>query len=404
MTIPNHRSAKLSQLDLSIVQSIPPGGNWKDVPTSIGAKRLETIRASYARGEGSRSTYYGRLRPEAPSYTINTYYSRPGNGCHIHYAFDRVITAREAARFQSFPDSFEFIGAQSHVSKQIGNAVPPLLAYHVARTLGPPGLFVDLFAGAGGLSLGFLLAGWTPLVANDSDAWALKTYSANVHDEVVLGDIRDPIVSASLIKAVRSRKSQMSGVPLIVIGGPPCQGFSTAGKRRTMDDERNHLFKEYRAIVDSIGADGFVFENVMGLLNMNGGKVFQEVCDVLSEDMNDLQANTLGSVNFGVPQRRRRVFVTAFREAKCPPPPTEFTEFPQGKERSASLAIAPGALEAIGDLPLVNPGEDASHKRLREVGSDFQRMCRGMISFEEYSRGLEGNCRGNPDLPLALPG
>src|SRR4051812_22748522 len=187
----NHYSAKLSELDMKIVRHVKPGGNWKDVPRSIDCARLETIRASFARGEGSRSTYYGRLRPDAPSYTINTYLSRPGNGCHIHYEQDRVMSQREAARFQSFPDAFAFTGSKAAINRQIGNAVAPLLAYQVARQQGEPGVFVDLFAGAGGLSLGFKLAGWTPLIANDVDRPSLDTYVGNIHDAVIHGDIRD---------------------------------------------------------------------------------------------------------------------------------------------------------------------------------------------------------------------
>jgi Alw26I/Eco31I/Esp3I family type II restriction m6 adenine DNA methyltransferase len=130
--IPNHFTPGLSELDLRMVKAVPPGGNWKDIPKSIPSERLAQIRESYANGEGSRSTYYGRLHPDAPSYTISTYFNRPGNGCHIHYDFEggqhRVISQREAARLQGFPDSFVFCGNRGSVNKQIGNAVPPLLA------------------------------------------------------------------------------------------------------------------------------------------------------------------------------------------------------------------------------------------------------------------------------------
>jgi Alw26I/Eco31I/Esp3I family type II restriction m6 adenine DNA methyltransferase len=81
--IPNHYSGNLSNLDKLIVNAVPPGGNWKNIPESVPSQRLKQIREGYAAGEGSRSTYYGRLSPNAPSYTINTYFSRPGNGCHI---------------------------------------------------------------------------------------------------------------------------------------------------------------------------------------------------------------------------------------------------------------------------------------------------------------------------------
>ena len=104
--IPNHKAAKLSELDMMIVNSVPPGGNWKNIPLDVPSKRIEQIRDSYAQGKGSRSTYYGRLLPDMPAYTINTYFNRPGNGCHIHYEQDRVLSQREAARLQSFPDDF----------------------------------------------------------------------------------------------------------------------------------------------------------------------------------------------------------------------------------------------------------------------------------------------------------
>src|SRR5437016_14242917 len=86
--IPNHYTAKLSKLDLDVARAVPPGGNWKNIPHEIPSKRLEQIRVSFAAGEGSRSTYYGRLHPDRPSYTINTYFNRPGNGCHLHYDYE----------------------------------------------------------------------------------------------------------------------------------------------------------------------------------------------------------------------------------------------------------------------------------------------------------------------------
>ena len=131
--INSHAAPSLSSLDVLVCESVPPGGNWKDIPESVPSKRLQTIRESFTRGEGSRSTYYGRLDPGKPSYTINTYFTRPGNGCHIHYDMSghqhRTISYREAARFQSFPDSFRFEGSKTSIATQIGNAVPPLLGF-----------------------------------------------------------------------------------------------------------------------------------------------------------------------------------------------------------------------------------------------------------------------------------
>src|SRR5918997_2364265 len=119
--IPNHYASTLSELDRTIARSVPPGGNWKDIPETVPSKRLQQIRISYAAGKGSRSTYYGRLRPGAPAYTINTYFARPGNGCHLHYDYTggqhRTLSQREAARLQSFPDRFIFHGSRGSVAK-----------------------------------------------------------------------------------------------------------------------------------------------------------------------------------------------------------------------------------------------------------------------------------------------
>src|SRR3989344_3949287 len=94
----NHVTYPLSENDLKMVVAIPEGGNWKHIPHHIPSKRLEQIR----------KTVYGRLSWNKPSYTITTYFNRPGNGTYIHPKDDRVISAREAARLQSFPDNYIF--------------------------------------------------------------------------------------------------------------------------------------------------------------------------------------------------------------------------------------------------------------------------------------------------------
>src|SRR3989339_681857 len=101
----NHVTYSLSSLDLKMVESIPQGGNWKNIPLHIPSKRLERIRTT-----GGRTTLYGRLKWDKPSYTISTYFNRPGNGSYIHPVENRVLSAREAARIQSFPDNYIFCG------------------------------------------------------------------------------------------------------------------------------------------------------------------------------------------------------------------------------------------------------------------------------------------------------
>lgn len=381
--IHNHYSANLSELDLMIAHAVPPGGNWKNIPQSVPSQRLKQIRESYAAGEGSRSTYYGRLLPDAPAYTINTYFSRPGNGCHLHYdsGQDRVLSQREAARLQSFPDSFVFQGNKSSINKQIGNAVPPLLAYQIASCYPKQGQFVDLFSGAGGLALGFLWAGWQPIVANDIEESFLKTYQANIDKTVIHGDIRDTTVFERLIESCKEQRN--SKLPLLVLGGPPCQGFSTAGNRRSMDDERNWLFRQYKNVLQEINPTAFVFENVTGLINMDGGRVFELVRNELLKEAKSLSVWKLKAEEYGIPQRRTRVILLGSSKPILPPP--SVTQLDAQATIFGRLPPAITVHNALSDLPPLASGEDGSTKDyLCEPLHPYQRFMRGLISVEEY--------------------
>ncbi|MFW3615534.1 Alw26I/Eco31I/Esp3I family type II restriction adenine-specific DNA-methyltransferase [Billgrantia antri] len=384
--IPNHYSARISELDLRMIQAVPVGGNWKNIPESIPSKRLEQIRESYKRGEGSRSTYYGRLRDDMPSYTISTYFNRPGNGCHIHPSQDRVLSQREAARLQSFPDNFQFVGPQGIVNKQIGNAVPPLLAFQIARQLGTPGVFIDLFSGAGGLGLGFSWAGWQPLLANDIEPKFLETYSLNVHDSVLLGSITDSAVQTSIIERAKDLRARHPEKPFWIIGGPPCQGFSTAGRKRTMEDERNQLFSDYCKVLEILRPDGFVFENVTGLLNMQKGKVFKMVKEAFESVMPNVQGWLLSAEEFAVPQRRKRVFLigTARPDREIVQPP-RLTSCAQNGELFSVNERAISVGEALADLPPIEPSQDGSSLAYATPPqTTYQAFMRGEIGPAEF--------------------
>lgn len=391
MTIPNHYAPNLSKLDMDIVRSVPPGGNWKNIPTSVPSQRLAQIRESFSRGEGSRSTYYGRLRSDAPAYTINTYFSRPGNGCHIHYAQDRTLSQREAARLQSFPDNFCFLGPKTRINQQIGNAVPPLLAYQIAKALSVKGMCIDMFSGAGGLSLGFLWAGWQLIAANDIDPVFLTTYKANIHDQVVLGDIRDPSVFSDLVRLCNEAKVRHPHLPLFVLGGPPCQGFSTAGNRRSMKDDRNWLFQSYKSFLEKVRPAGFVFENVTGLMNIEQGRVYELILRELTGTVGSVSAWKLNAEEHAIPQRRTRLILVGSRDTtpgfQRPPVLTQTT-------LNASLfSPAPPIVtvaDAISDLPSVEPGEDGSNKPYRSAPTTaYQNLMRAHITPAQYLQQLQ---------------
>lgn len=128
-TVRNHQMPYMSETDMKIIKAVPIGGNYMDVPDDIATKRIKNFKKT-----GGRTTTYGRMDPSKPAYTLNTHFSRPNVGCNIHYREDRLITIREGLRIQSFPDWFVVSSTSKRgVYKQVGNAVPPLLAQALAR-------------------------------------------------------------------------------------------------------------------------------------------------------------------------------------------------------------------------------------------------------------------------------
>ncbi len=157
---------------------------------------------------------------------------------------------------------------------------------------------VDLFCGAGGLSLGFTQEGFATVLANDIEACCVDTYAHNhpetPRDHIVQGDIR--LITDHLEELLRDKRVD------IVVGGPPCQGFSMANRQRLIDDPRNHLYKSYVDIVNRVQPKFFVMENVKGMLS---------VADQVKEDFRNIgyevECNILNSKDYGVPQNRERL-------------------------------------------------------------------------------------------------
>jgi DNA (cytosine-5)-methyltransferase 1 len=387
--VDSHVSGTLSELDKQVVAAVPPGGNWRDLPDDFPSQRVKQIREGAKNGGGSRSTYYGRLRWDRPAYTINTFITRPGNGCFIHPKADRLISAREAARLQSFPDSSSFSGPARARATQIGNAVPPLLAYHLARMV-PSGPVADLFCGAGGMSLGFELAGHEIVAAADHDRHAVAASKANASDPGMVEQL-DLADEAALLGLARKIKARAPDGLAALIGGPPCQGFSTAGPCR-IDDERNHLVRTFLAAVRLTKPEVVIMENVPALM-WRGGAFLDELTGALADLGYTPDLALLHAEAYGVPQLRRRLIVMATRtgEPKWPSPThaTRAPAFPQFQPQSSirRLPACPQVRHAISDLPLSAVTDPNELVALSEAKSDLQRWCRGMISIEELVPG-----------------
>lgn len=387
--IHNHYAAKLSELDMQVVESVPPGGNWRNLPASFPSKRVQQIRAG-SKG-GSRSTYYGRLRWNAPAYTISTYFNRPGNGCFIHPEADRLLTIREAARLQTFPDAYRFVGSVRAQCSQVGNAVPPLIAYALASVL-PSGNALDLFAGAGGLSLGFELAGFRSILAVDNDDAALRTYALNrapFHDATLRADLSTQTGMEAVVCEVRSR---LEGEDLkVLLGGPPCQGFSTAGKNRR-DDPRNRLVWNYFDLVRTLNPQIVLFENVPAVMWGSNRGVIGSLQSEFSRIGYFSSVAVLHAEAYGVPQLRRRLFLLAARDSTLLnwPVPTHAVVPPHiGKMQPGGIVAnrrpVQTVADAISDLPFTSVASPELATEYRAApSSDLQGWLRGDLELDGY--------------------
>ena len=357
-----------------MIRSIPAGGSWKDIPmeTVEKSKRLKRITQT-----GGRTTLYGRIDYNKPSYTITTYFNRPGNGTYVHPIHQRVLSVREAARFQAFRDDYYFFGNKTQHLKQVGNAVPTLLAYQIARKIKKKTgccKAIDLFCGAGGMTVGFKEAGIISLLSNDIEESACITLKINNPEIPVLcGDITQSNIKDIIETVAKKGKAD------IICGGPPCQGFSMAGFRSD-NDLRNQLFKEFVDIVKRVNPKVIVFENVEGLLSYQGGKTYREVHTLFSELGYNTEGRTLIATYYAVPQKRKRVIIICTRNDLSILPSDLFPEPITVTEEEQVTAR-----ETIFDLENVECSEKAKYTETPK--SDILKFFKGEISYEEFVSG-----------------
>lgn len=205
---------------------------------------------------------------------------------------------------------------------------------------------LDLFCGCGGLSHGFLDAGFEVLIGVDQDDAALKTYQLNHKNSIAYkGDLHEDETIEDIYKLIENKIED--GLDL-VIGGPPCQGFSLTGSR-DINDTRNTLYLAVVKSVNKFRPKAFLIENVPGIATLYKGKVKEQIINTF-EDMGyrvTVTEKPLLAADYGVPQMRKRMFFVGIREDIFEEKGYEF-EFPKPTHTSENYVTCK---DAIGDLP-----------------------------------------------------
>lgn len=220
--------------------------------------------------------------------------------------------------------------------------------------------YMDLFAGAGGMSLGFDNAGFKNLLAVEFNKDFAETYKKNFpRHNLIVDDIKN-VTEQQIYDIIKNEKVD------VIIGGPPCQGFSIAGNigRNFIDDDRNRLFKEFVRFVKIIKPRVFVLENVAAMERHNKGKTIKEIVSSFKEIGYDIKYKVLNAVNFGVPQERRRIFIVGTLGENN-------FEYPQEINKIVTVK------DAIDDLPKLENGETSeipNHTAMKHSAQMLEKM------------------------------
>lgn len=226
---------------------------------------------------------------------------------------------------------------------------------------------VDLFCGAGGLTEGFHQAGYACLYGLDINAPALETFTAN-HPGAIVDN--HPIEEVDA-KAVRSRLGLKRGELSVVVGGPPCQGFSINAPERFIDDPRNALFRHYVRFVDEFEPQAIVFENVPGMLSLAQGAIFKQIVREFEKRGYRVSARIMFAAHYGVPQERWRLIILGSRTGSSivHPYPTHYATGRANFAGGSTMTFRLGPLdecvlkakvtlaEALSGLPRLAMGE-----------------------------------------------
>ena len=248
-------------------------------------------------------------------------------------------------------DQFEIVGEANHGSDSEYDLFKPILngkelykKILIRRRIKDVKIkdfkILDLFSVAGGFSYGMEKnKHFKTVVALDFNKYALDTFKNNMPDsEIICGDITNDKIKEQAIKISKEKKVNM------IIGGPPCQGFSLKGKKLGLDDPRNYLFKEYLKIVEELKPEVFIIENVKALLSTSAGWFKNQIIEEVTKMGYFVECGVLTASDFGVPQARQRaIFICSKNKNISLPEPT----------CQKNITVK----DAIYDLAFLNSGE-----------------------------------------------
>jgi len=215
---------------------------------------------------------------------------------------------------------------------------------------------IEVFSGPGGMSLGATMAGIDVRIAVEKDAFAAETFAKNHKSTTVVVDD---------IKNINEFVFERNNEKVVLFGGPPCQGFSNSNqKTRSKDNPKNWLFEEFIRCAKLIKPDWVVIENVKGLVNMEKGYFLEKICKDLNSIGYTVNFKVLNAADFGVPQKRERIFIVGSLHGIA-------FDFPlPTHEKHISVS------EAIFDLPKLSNGDLVETLGYRNYSSDYSKEMR----------------------------
>ena len=219
---------------------------------------------------------------------------------------------------------------------------------------------LDLFCGAGGFSFGFEMnKHFKTLLAVDTDQDCLKTFTNNhANAQVISEDISSSLAKNKICSLAKKLKINM------IIGGPPCQGFSMKGKKLGKKDKRNFLFLDFLDIVKQIEPEIFIIENVRNLLSCEKGYFLRKILNICQKAGYKMSFGQLNASNFGIPQNRQRAIIIGSKKAKI--------YLPSSLKNQTNVTIK----EAISDLSFLKSGQNHKGGYPFAIKSDYQKMMR----------------------------